>query len=155
VELVYSGDASSDTTVSYLARAWERTLGVKVRLSRLEWGELLRRSREDPADMTIGGWAADYPDADDMLRVVFQSHPLRWHHAEFDRLVEQAARLTDRKGRVELYQRADRILVVDEAAVLPLWYALGRQLIHPYVQLPRTPPYLLRLKHAVVHRTPG
>ena len=41
---------------------------------------------------------------------------------------------------------------MDEAAVLPLGYAQGRQLVKPYVQLPRTPPYLLRLKHAIVRR---
>ncbi|MBM2843306.1 MAG: 4-phytase, partial [Anaerolineales bacterium] len=155
VELVYSGDASSDLTASYLAHAWEGTLGVKVRLSRLEWAELLRRGREDPPDLTISGWAADYPDADGMLRVVFHGHPLRWHNAEFDSIVEEAARIADRKRRIELYQKADRILVADEAAVLPLGYAQGRQLVKPYVRLPRTPPYLLRLKHAVVQRPQG
>ncbi len=142
-------------TASYLAHAWEATLGVKVRLSRLEWAELLRRGREDPPDLTISGWAADYPDADDMLRVVFHGHPLRWHSAQFDSIVEEAARIADRKRRIELYQKADRILVADEAAVLPLGYAQGRQLVKPYVRLPRTPPYLLRLKHAVVQRPQG
>ncbi|HLE22692.1 MAG TPA: ABC transporter substrate-binding protein [Anaerolineales bacterium] len=155
VELVYSGDTSSNVTASYLAKTWEAALGVKVGLSRLEWGELLRRGREDPPDMTISGWAADYPDPDDMLRVVFHGHPLRWHNAKFDALVEEAAQITDRKRRIDLYQEADRILVADEAAVLPLGYAQGRQLVKAYVRMPRTPPYLLRLKHAVVERPDG
>jgi len=153
-ELVYSGDASSNVTASYLAQAWEETLGVKVQLTRIEFGELLRRGREDPPDLTISGWGADYPDADDMLRVVFHGHPLRWHNARFDALVEEAARITDRKRRIELYREADRILVAEDVAVLPLGYAQGRQLVKPYLRLPRTPPYLLRLKHAVVDRRP-
>jgi len=152
VELAYSGDAGSDATASFLARAWEAALGVKVELARLEFGELLRRGREDPPGLTISGWAADYPDADDMLRVVFHGHPLRWHNAEFDALVEEAARITDARRRIELYREADRILVAQEAAVVPLGYAQGRQLVKPYVRLPRTPPYLLRLKNAVVER---
>jgi oligopeptide transport system substrate-binding protein len=152
VELAYSGVANDDSTASYLGRAWEQALGVRVKLSRLEWGELLRRNREDPPDLTISGWAADYPDADAILRVAVHSAPLRWTNEAFDALIDQAARLTDRKGRVELYEKADRILVAEEAVVLPLGYVLGRQLIQPYVRLPRTPPYLLRLKHAVVQR---
>jgi ABC-type oligopeptide transport system substrate-binding subunit len=78
-------------------------------------------------------------------------NPLHWRNAEFDAPLEQASRLTDRKRRIELYQTADRILI-SEAAVLPLGYAQARQLVKTYVRLPRTPPYLLRLKHAVVER---
>ena len=91
-----------------------------------------------------------------MLRVLFHSregtNAIRWRHAGFDAHIEEAARITDRKRRIELYQAADRILVADEAGVMPLGYAQGRQLVKPYVRIPRTPPYLLRLKHAVVER---
>lgn len=158
-ELAFGGDASSKAnesnylTATFLAQAWESTLGVRVRLTRLDWAELLRRGREDPPDLTIGGWSADYPDADSMLRVMVQGHsPLRWRNAEFDALVEEAARISDRKQRIELYQEADRILVAREAAVLPLAYAQGRRLVKPYVRLPRLPSSLMRLKDAFVDR---
>jgi ABC-type oligopeptide transport system substrate-binding subunit len=141
-----------------LQSLWNQALGVQVNARSLPWGEFMDRQDHDPAPITISGWSADYPDPDSMLRVLFHSreglNPIRWSHAEFDGLTEQAARITDRKRRIELYQQADRILVTDQAAIMPLSYAQGRQLVKPYVELPRTPPSLLRLKHAVVRRAP-
>jgi ABC-type oligopeptide transport system substrate-binding subunit len=117
------------------------------------------RQDHDPAPITISGWSADYPDPDSMLRVLFHSreglNPIRWSNPEFDALTEQAARITDRKRRIELYQQADRILIADVVAILPLSYAQGKQLVKAYVELPRVPPSLLRLKHAVVGRGPN
>jgi oligopeptide transport system substrate-binding protein len=158
IELVYTGDPRSSSSASFLVHAWVDALGVEVRPRGVEWSEFVRRRDEDPPDLSISGWSADYPDPDNMLRVLFHStqglNSIRWNNAAFDSRIEEAARITDRRRRIELYQEADRILVADEAAVLPLGYAQGRQLVRPYVHLPRTPPYLLRLKHAVVDR-PG
>jgi len=107
----------------------------------------------------INYFSYDYPDPDGMLRVLFHSREglnlIRWSNAEFDMLTEQAARIADRKQRIELYRQADRILVADATAIMPLSYAQGRQLVKPYVELPRIPPSLLRLKHAVVRREPS
>ena len=91
-----------------------------------------------------------------MLRLLFHSedglNPIRWSNAQFDSLIEESARIGDRKRRLELYQEADRILVAEQAAVMPLSYAQGRQLVKPYVQLPRTSSSMLRLKHVVVRQ---
>lgn len=155
-ELVYSGDPASHLMPARLQSLWRQVLGVDVVARRLPWAEFMDRQDHDPAPITISGWSADYPDPDSMLRVLFHSreglNPIRWRHAEFDALTEQAARIADRKTRIELYRRADRILVAYAAAIMPLSYAQGRQLVKPYVELPRIPPSLLRLKHAVVRR---
>ena len=93
-----------------------------------------------------------------MLRILFHSrdgvNDIRWSNQAFDSLVEEATQIADRKARIELYQEADRMLVADEAAVMPLSYAQGRQLVKSNVNIPRSPPSLLRLKHAVVNPTP-
>jgi oligopeptide transport system substrate-binding protein len=155
VELVFAGDAYGSVSASFLQRTWRETLNVEVGLEGVDWSEFIRRRDEDAPDLSISAWSADYPDPDNMLRVLFHSregvNPIRWRNPDFDAPLEQARRQTDRKQRLELYQTADRILV-SEAAVLPLGYAVARQLVKPYVRLPRTPPYLLRLKHAVVDR---
>jgi oligopeptide transport system substrate-binding protein len=161
VEMIFAGERSSSgsTSASFLQKTWQDVLGVEVRLTGVEWGEFLRRRDEDPADLAVSAWSADYPDPDSMLRLLFHSREglniVRWSEPTFDALVEEAARITDRKRRLELYQEADRILVAQEAAVVPLGYAQGRQLVKSYVRLPRTPPNLLRLKHAVVHARKG
>ncbi len=91
-----------------------------------------------------------------MLRVLFHStegiNAPRWHSARFDVLVEEAARIADQARRIELYQEADRILVAEEAVIMPLGYAQGRILVKPWVTIPRVPPVLMRLKHIVLQR---
>jgi len=156
IELNYTGDPASNPMPAALQSMWNQALGVQVSARSLPWGEFMDRQDHDPAPITISGWSADYPDPDAMLRVLFHSreglNPIRWSHAEFDGLTEQAARIADRKQRIELYQQADRILVTEEAVIMPLSYAQGRHLVKPYVELPRIPPSLLRLKNAVVRR---
>lgn len=159
VRLLYTGDPSQDPVAAYLTEAWWDSLGVRVVPVGVPWDEFMRQRDTDPPCLSVSGWSADYPDPDSMLRLLFHSregvNSIRWRNASFDTLTEQAATATDRKARIDLYRLADRILVVESAAVMPLWYAEGRQLLQPYVQFPRTPPSMLRLKYAVVQDREG
>ncbi len=47
------------------------------------------------------------------------------------RLVWQAAKEQDPVRRAELYQRCEQILVIDDPAIIPLYYALRHRLIKP------------------------
>ena len=158
VEFLYSGDPEGNPVASYLQQQWADILGVAVKVQGLAWGEFTHRQGSDPPHIAINGWQADYQDPDSMLRILFHSrdgvNEIRWSNQAFDSLVEEAIQIADRKTRIELYQKADRILVADDAAVMPLSYAQGRQLVKSNVKIPRSPPSLLRLKHAVVIQTP-
>jgi oligopeptide transport system substrate-binding protein len=157
VTWVYSsGSPAEPPAVPFLRRAWRINLGLNLEAQSLEWGVFLERRDRDPAHLTVSGWLADYPDPDALLRVLFHStegiNPPRWHSARFDALVEEAARVADQARRMELYQEADRILVAEEAVIMPLGYARGRILAKPWVTIPRVPPVLMRLRHIVLQR---
>jgi len=156
VKLFYSGGSEPNPMPGVLQGMWKDVLGIRVEVSSLAWSEFIERQDHDPPDIAINGWLADYPDPDSMLRMIFHSrdglNPIRWNNEQFDSLIEEAASIGDRKRRLELYQEADQILVAEQAAVMPLSYAHGRQLVKPYVQLPRTSSSMLRLKNAVVQR---
>jgi oligopeptide transport system substrate-binding protein len=156
VELAYMAGPGEDPVTSYLVRGWKEVLGVEVRPLGLAWDEFLRRRDADPPALSVSGWSADYPDPDNLLRVLFHSreglNAIRWRSGDFDVLTEKAAVAADRKTRLELYQRADRILVEEQAAVAPLWYGENRQLLQPYVRAPRVPAFMLRLKDVIVAR---
>ena len=158
VEIAYTGGPGDDPVTSHLTRDWREVLGVNVTPVGLTWDEFLRRRDSDPPHLSVSGWSADYPDPDNLLRVLFHSreglNAVRWQSPEFDTLTEQAAAAMDRKARLELYQRADRILVEEQAIVSPLWYGENRQLLQRYVQVPRVPMGMLRLKDVVI-RQPG
>ncbi len=124
----------------FLKRAWKRNLGLELEPQSLEWGEFYERFTSDPADLTIMGWSADYPDPDNMLRVTFHSkeglNVPRWHERRFDTLVETARKISDHENRMELYRQADRILIAEEAVVMPLGYGGARMLVKPWIELP-------------------
>jgi oligopeptide transport system substrate-binding protein len=155
-----SGGSFDNPVIPFLRRAWQRTLGLDLEARSLDWaefwGELMERRDRDPPHLSSWGWLADYPDPDSLLRVVFHStegvHPGHWHHARFDALVEKAGRIAEQPRRMELYREADRILVAEEAAVMPLGYVRGRILVKPWVTVPRVPPVMMRLKDVRVQR---
>jgi ABC-type oligopeptide transport system substrate-binding subunit len=47
---------------------------------------------------------------------------LAWKNEQFNQLVDQAAGLTDQQARLLLYHQADKILVAEETAIVPLYY---------------------------------
>ncbi len=157
VSWLYFGGSDSEPVIPFLRRSWRGNLGLELRAQNVEvMGEYIERLQRDPAHLSLVGWSADYPDPDSMLRVPFHSkegfNVSRWHNARFDALVEEAARLTDQSKRIDLFQEADRILVCDEAVVMPLGYAQGRILVKPWVTIPRVPPVLLRLQDVTLRR---
>jgi ABC-type oligopeptide transport system substrate-binding subunit/class 3 adenylate cyclase len=123
----------------YLQGEWQDVLGVQVTFEAMEWAPFLDRLERETAQMFALGWVADYPDPDSFLRT---SSPLRhsgWQDTEYGRLVEEARRLTDQKGRLKLYRRADRILV-EAAPLMPVLYVRIPWLVKPWVtRLPTSP----------------
>ncbi len=106
---------------------WQEALGVKVNLVTQEWKVFLKTRHDDPPQIARNGWCQDYPDANNFLRDVMRSdspnNDTRWGNDKFDELVDQAARETDEGKRKELYIQAEKILVEEDVAIIPLyWY---------------------------------
>jgi oligopeptide transport system substrate-binding protein len=158
VTWLYSGGSAGEPVVPFMQRAWGESLGLDLRALSLEWGEFMERLEHDRPHLSLSGWSADLPDPDGFLRATYHSSEgiyaasCGWHHARFDALVEEAAHVAQPARRMALYQEADRILVAEETAILPLCYALGRILIKPWVRMPRVPSALLNLKEVVLER---
>jgi oligopeptide transport system substrate-binding protein len=150
------GATAGEPIVLFLRRAWHKNLNLQLEAQSAELAAFFEQLDRDPPHLSLAGWSADYPDPDSLLRVPFHSREgvnrTRWHNARFDALVEEAARITDQPTRMKLFQEADRILVCEEAAVMPLCYAQGRMLVKPWVTMPRVPPVLLRLQDVILQR---
>ena len=140
----------------FLRTSWRRNLGLDLEAHNLEWKDLLQQLVQDPPHMHILGWSADYRDPDNFLHVVFHSgeglNDPRWHNTRFDALVEEAARITDQERRMALYREADRILVAEEAVIMPLSYGQWHVLAKPWVTLPDTVSVTMPFKAMVVDR---
>jgi ABC-type oligopeptide transport system substrate-binding subunit len=112
--------------------AWRGILGIEI-----EW-EVPTERFDGPgyragADMFPAHWGAAYPDPDSFLRAGIYRERTHWRHEAYDRLVEQARRLTDQSERMRLYRQADQILT-EEAPIVPVAYGAWHWLVKPWVR---------------------
>jgi len=111
---------------------WRTELGILIDL------DLSEGLNDKDCSLVFSTWVADYPDPDNFLRQstsITTLHLMGWHDPGFEELVETAANLQDRTQRMALYRQADRLLVVDQALVLPWSYSsTSFYLVKPWVK---------------------
>ena len=122
----------------FLQRGWKDTLGVEVQLANQEWKVYLKTTAEDAPQMFRMSWGAAYPDENNWVLEVFHStkstNHLKWKNEEFDRVCDEAATASYPDKRKELYFRAEQILCVDEAAIIPIYHHTHVVCTKPYVE---------------------
>jgi oligopeptide transport system substrate-binding protein len=122
-----------DKQIGSLLTQWHEELGVELSVNRvLEWGDYVETVVSRAPFLFLIGWAPDYPDPDTFLRAPIRAQS-KWRHPTYDQLIERALEVTDQRQRMQLYSQADRILV-QEAAIVPLWYSQVPLLIKPWVK---------------------
>jgi oligopeptide transport system substrate-binding protein len=137
VTLAYYTSQLHRQVAEFAQKNWHDVLGVDVKLDNLELRVYLKALNEDTPQIFSSVWTPDYPDEDNWVFQNFDSakgaNRIRWQNAEFDRLVEQARVETDAQKRRDLYKRAEQILCVDEAAIVPVFHSTHIVCTKPYV----------------------
>ena len=135
---------------------WKDTLGVEVEIQQIEWATYLKDLDARRFQSYSGlGWAADYPDPQDFIDILFYSDSETNHGAysnpNVDSLVEEARAEPDPARRVELYRQAEEI-IVDDAPWVPMWFSGERYvLIKPHIKDYRMTPMIVpKLSHIYV-----
>ncbi len=117
---------------------WKTILSVPVNIAFSSVSDYWEQMVRDPPLLGQNAWIADYPDPDNFLRMVFHStsenNHTRWNNAQFDRLVEEAQGSTDQRKRMALYHDADRLLVAEDAAIIPLAYTRAVSLVQRHIR---------------------
>ena len=99
-------------------------LGVRIRPINRTMDEYLDAQKTADADLSIGRWSADYPDADTFVHIV---HSQEGHlgrmcgSPELDRLIERGRVEPSPAARHGLYREIEEILA-REAIMLPLYH---------------------------------
>ena len=126
---------------------WRRVLGVEVDIIQVESATYLEELDQQRYQAYYAGWQADYPDPQDFLDILFHSESSINHGAysniEVDAILEEARVESDVARRIQLYQKAEQMLIGD-AAWLPLWYT-GEQfvLLKPHVKNYKLTPMIV------------
>ncbi len=115
---------------------WRRNLGVEVTVRQLESSAFFYALREEKDNLFDLGWIADYPDPQNFIDILFrsdsQSNFGEYSNPELDELLDKAAIEQDQATRLEMYRQAEE-MVVQDAAILPLYFGRSYLLVKPYV----------------------
>jgi len=110
----------------------KKHLNIQVELSNEEWKTYLQSLKIGKQQIYRMGWVADYPDPDNFMTLMTsysENNHTDWGNARYDALIEKAAGVLDPKERSQLYMEAQKILVEQEAAVIPIYSARSHWLI--------------------------
>ena len=117
---------------------WRATLAASITVEDLPWESYLEQLSQDPPPLFRMGYCGSYPDAHNFAYDAWHSgspyNYTKWTSAAYDRLVEQAARETDVLKRRVLYARAEKILVEQDAVIIPLVWTQRASLTRPRIE---------------------
>lgn len=115
---------------------WKKHLGIAVELQPMDWKVLLSTLKTQPPELFRMSWYVDYPDPDSFLSLFASQSGNsygRWQSLQYDRLVEQAAHASKPERRIALYTQAQRLLLEEETAVVPLYSGQKLWQVQPWV----------------------
>jgi len=144
ITLTYGGSgASAPEALARIQNQWREILGVEVELEARDYSAFLRDLRTGQFQMFNTGWIADYPDPEDFLDKLFYSgseqNEFGYNNDGVDALLLEARTERDRDTRFQLYAEAEQ-MILDDAAVIPLFWPVDHYLVKPCVKnWPTTP----------------
>ncbi len=113
-------------------------VGVKADFHYLtEWPSFFKQVLDGKFPMFVLAWFADVPDPENFLSKLFHSESARnftrYSNAAVDQLLNRARGERDLERRVELYRRAEQ-MILDDAPIVPIWHYTYERLFQPYVR---------------------
>lgn len=150
----------NEDVIEAVAQMWRDNLNIPVTTAVFDWElylNLLDYCHDNPTNPACDynayrmGWVMDYADAWNILNDVF--HPdstfqyTHWQNADYELLLSLTLTETNQATRIGYYQDAERILVEDAVAVIPVYFYDRTALIKSDVHFEYPPfgaPHLMK-----------
>ena len=135
VNLLYASRGSTSSIATEIQALWSRDLGItSIHLRGQEWKVYLNTQSEIDFDMDIAAWIGDYNDPKtflDMFVTGGGNNDTGWSNPEYDQLLSSSESITDPKARMQVLSKMEKILVEDQAPILPVYFYVGMSLYYP------------------------
>jgi ABC-type oligopeptide transport system substrate-binding subunit len=128
----YSTNAVNGVVMEKLQNDVQKKLGVTLSLSTMDWKAYVSAIRTDTPNLYRFQRGAAFMDPIWHLASFTSedpNNPTGWKNAEYDNLVEKISTTPSGPARVKLIAAAEKILVQDEAIVIPVYYPLVSHLV--------------------------
>ncbi len=121
-----------------LQQQWKRELGISIKVQTREQKVFFQEiDGEAPPPAHLARWIADFPDPENWMSL-FESNSgnnsLAFASKKYDQLVDAAVETDDPVERKRLYDAAQKVLVVEEVAMIPIYVAAQNVLVSPRLE---------------------
>jgi len=148
---INSGGGRNEQVAEAIQKMLQENLNISMNIKKLSFAQHLENLESGKARFWRAGWIADYPDPENFLNLFYGPHvpdnlntrsyinSVRYQSAEFDSVFQKALQTVDKQQRNLLYLQADQI-VMDDAAIMPIYYDKDYRLLQPDVRnFPQNP----------------
>ena len=143
ITMMFNTSEGHQKIAQFVQQSCKDNLGVEVKLANQEWAVYLKTvNGDDTPQIYRMGWCADYPDENNWVLENF--HPTKslnnpkWTGAGCGQASTSWSSRPRQppipRQRKKLYFEAEKILVVDEAVIAPIYYYTRVVCTKPYVQ---------------------
>ena len=111
-----------------LQQMWRDELGIQMDLRQLEWNVYLSAMDHLDYQLTRSSWIGDYNDPQTFLGMFTSNdgnNRTGWKNPQYDSLISESGEERDLEKRAKIFQQAEKLLVQDEAPIIPLFFYAG------------------------------
>jgi oligopeptide transport system substrate-binding protein len=134
IEILINTSENHRVVAEAIQEMWRRSLGVDARIVNQEWKVYLDSRATMNYQVCRAGWIA-YLDPNGFLENFVTggtNNQTGFADPQYDGLIQEAARTRDPAARLEVFQRAEKILL-DAAPIIPIYDYTNPYLIRPSV----------------------
>ena len=134
VTLAFNTDVKNKAIAEAAQSMWREHLGVDVRLENREKRVHLAEERAGRYQISRGSWIGDFNDPTTFLDFMVSTRSNNrtgWKNDEFDRLVTASLDQLDEDRRLAMLERAETVLMQEDAPLLALYYYRSEQVLRP------------------------
>jgi oligopeptide transport system substrate-binding protein len=136
IEIQTAQDEIGLRLVEAIQSMWLKELGVHVTIVQMEGKTLYQNQQTKDYSIALSGWQADYVDPSTFLGTMVTgggNNYAGWSNKGYDKLIIEASNTADNTKRMELFQKAEAVLLGD-TPIIPLYIQPNVYAINPAVR---------------------
>ena len=121
----------------YIQEQLKKNLGLDLSIQQFDHKTFRAQVDLKTFPLSMMSWSADIPDPDSFMSVFLGNagnNRTKWSNKKYDELVFSGRWTQDLRSRDRMYSDAQRLLLEDDAVILPLYYEPNMALVKPRVQ---------------------
>jgi len=134
-EILYNTSENHKKIAEAIQQMWKEQLGIQVQPVNMEWKVYLDTRDQGDYQIARAAWVGgvDMSGYLDIFETGSGNNDSNWSSPEFDALIEEGNRVMDSQKRIQIFQRAEKLLL-DDMVVAPMYFYTYHYLVDPRIE---------------------